>query len=167
MIHALRRLTVIPKVDAFCGLLEDHPDRWLALCWYRDSANELFQRVKKSGRPCGYVDGGTSESERRRALSTYNDRPNGVLVGTLGALETGLNLQAGQNIAFIEQHYLSATNDQAVGRLFRRGQQGPVLVYWLHCLKTFDMRVKSVAEKRAEDIDRALDGFLGDEDWSA
>lgn len=167
MIHTLRRLTISAKVEAFKEIVEDSPPhRWLAVAWYRDSAKMTYDRVRAIHPHTVYIDGGTPEKERQIALRRYQDYSDTILVGTLAALETGLNLQAGYNFAFLEQHYLSTTNEQAVARLLRRGQTQPVLVYNLYCPKTFDVRVRAVSERRALDIERALDEFLSDEEWN-
>src|SRR6185437_2460733 len=166
MLHALRRLTISDKVDAFTEVVEDTTGRWLCLAWYKDSARLAYDRTKRTLAASGvvpnivYIDGETSERERRRAIDTYNRYPDTILVGTIGALETGLNLQAGYQVAFLEQHWLPSTNEQAVARVLRRGQEQPVLVYWFHCIKTYDMRVKRVSETRGANIEKDLDNFL-------
>lgn len=165
MIHMLRTITAVAKCAILPELIDDHPGSWLILSWYKDTAKLAYQTLKGSrgvAVPVSYIDGSTPESQRRKALEIY--RKGGILVGTLGALETGLNLQTGYQIAFVEQHWLSTTNDQAVARVLRRGQKQPVLVYWLHCPRSFDMRVKRVAEKREATIEDALSGFLSDEE---
>lgn len=174
MIHALRRLTIPVKVEAFTELLEDSLDRFLALAWYKDSARMAFDRVRNyiAKHPdlkrthIVYIDGTTPERERQQALATYHKYPDTILIGTLAALETGLNLQHGYQVVFLEQHWLSTTNEQAVARVLRRGQTQPVLVYWLHCPRTYDMRVKRVADGREASIEQALSGFLDEEDWT-
>ncbi|HEV2175197.1 MAG TPA: SNF2-related protein, partial [Nitrospira sp.] len=164
MIHMLRRVSAAAKCAVLPELIEDHPGRWLILSWYKDTARLAQSSLRNVSLPVSYVDGSTSEGKREKALEIY--RKGGILVGTLGALETGLNLQVGYQVAFVEQHWLSTTNEQAVARVLRRGQSQPVLVYWLYCPKSFDMRVRSVADRREADIHRALDGFIDDEEWT-
>lgn len=166
MIHALRRLSIGPKVDEWAELVLDHPGRWLVLTWYRDSARLAEAKAVKLFGPTkvGYIDG--SSSERQRAIAFNRYKSGGVLVGTIGALAEGLNLQQGYQVAFLERHWLSTTNEQALARVFRRGQTQPVLIFWLDAPHTFDMRVKRVSEGRAKDIESALDSFLKDEEWT-
>lgn len=164
MVRALRRISMPAKVEAATELLEDHPGRWLILAWYRDSARDLYDAMRQH-RPVGHIDGTTPERERERAFATYRDNPNGVLVGTIGSLQEGLNLQCGYQVLFAEEHYLSTANEQSLRRVLRRGQTQPVLIYWMRGLKTYDMRVKRVSEGRAKDIETALDDFLEEEEW--
>lgn len=173
MIHALRRLTISAKVEAFTDMLEDHSGRFICLVWYKDSGRMAYDRIKQSLRGSTarnaqhvvYIDGTSTERERQHALHVYHTHSDAILVGTLGALETGLNLQTGYQVAFLEQHWLSTTNEQAVARVLRRGQTQPVLVFWLHCPKSYDMRVKRVSETRGADIERALNDFIEEEEW--
>ncbi len=162
MIHALRKLTVEPKIKTFLELMDDKPGRWLVLCWYRDTASQLYDAcVKKFQRDqVGVITGASTEFARNLAFQTYTD--GGILIGTIGALAEGLNLQQGFQVAFVEQHYLSTENDQALARVFRRGQERPVLVYWLYAPGTFDMRVRKVATARSANIEKALDEYLAE-----
>jgi hypothetical protein len=154
------------KLDAASEVLEDHPGRWLLLAWYKNSARLTEAMAKKAGRPDGYIDGTIPEKQRRAAFRVYRDNPNGVLVATIGSTKEGFDgLQIGNQVGFLEQHYLSEDNAQAYGRLFRRGQGQPVLCYWFYGRRSFDMRVRRVANNRSTDIRTALGDFLAEEDW--
>jgi len=168
MIHALRRLTISAKVEAVTEFVQDHPGRLLLLAWYRSSAHSLATAVSRVNKvPIAYVDGGTPERQREHAFSTYSSDSNCIFVGTIGSMAEGWDgfQRIGHQVLFAEQHYLSATNEQAVARVLRRGQSQPVLVYWMYALKSFDMRVRRVAKKRQADIDEALGEFLKEEEW--
>jgi SNF2 family DNA or RNA helicase len=166
MIHALRRLTVAPKLEALNELVSDHPGRWLVLAWYRDTVIETAAKLSKvlSGSNVSVIMGDSSERQRSKAFESYE--AGGTLVGTIGALAEGLNLQSGAQIAFVEQHYLSVSNEQAIGRVYRRGQSRPVLVYNLYAPQTFDTRVRKAALGRQTNIDLALNDFLSEEEWN-
>lgn len=163
MIHALRKLTVEPKIETLLELITDRPGRWLVLCWYRDTASALYERcVKKFTRDkVGVITGASTEFARNIAFQTYDS--GGMLIGTIGALAEGLNLQQGNYVAFVEQHYLSTENEQALARVLRRGQTQPVLVYWLYAPGTFDVRVRKAAASREADIEKALNEYLTEE----
>lgn len=160
MAHALRRLSVPTKVKAASELVQDHSGRWLLLAWYRDTARQVYQAVQQvaGDRTVSYIDGGTNASERNRACRRYRD--GGILVGTIGASSEGLNLQAGSQIALIEKHYLPATNDQAIGRVLRRGQTQPVLVHEIYARGSFDVKIRRMTAKRQANIDHALREYL-------
>lgn len=165
MIHALRKLTMPSKAAVWRELVADHPGRWLVFTWYRDSARIALaeaQKVFGAGK-VGFITGKSSERQRVEATRIYEN--GGCLVGTIGAISEGLNLQQGHQVAFLERHWLSTSNEQALTRVFRRGQKQPVLIYWLDAPRTFDMRVKRVATGRAKNIEEALGEFLGEDEW--
>jgi superfamily II DNA or RNA helicase len=164
MLHALRRLSVPTKCDALTEWLEDHPGPVLVLAWYKDTAHALASAVQKTGRYPYVITGATSELDRKLAIAAYQH--GAVLIGTIGAMKEGWDsLQSGYQIVFAEQHFLSTDNEQAVGRLLRRGQTQPVLVTWMYALRSFDMRVRRSANQRQANIEQALDAYLAGEEW--
>jgi hypothetical protein len=52
-----------------------------------------------------------------------------ILVGTIGLLGTGTNLQRAQTLFITEPQFTSTLTSQAEGRVHRFGQTGPVNVY--------------------------------------
>ena len=161
MIRALRQVSMPAKLDALSGILEDHPGRWFLLAWYRHSARQVQALVERTGRPVGYIDGSVPEDERQAALRTYKANRGGVLVATIASTREGLDgLQIGNQVGFVEQHYLSEENAQAWQRLYRRGQGHPVLAYWFYARRSFDMRVRRIAHNRGIGIEEALAEFL-------
>lgn len=167
MIRALRQLALPAKLDALSEVLEDHPGRWLLLAWYKNSAREVAALCKKSGRPVGYIDGSVKESERKAAFDLYRRNSHAVMVATIGSTKEGFDgLQLGNQVGFVEQHYLSEENAQAYGRLLRRGQGQPVLAYWFYARRSFDMRVRRVALNRGKGISEALGEYLEEEEWN-
>jgi superfamily II DNA or RNA helicase len=166
MVRALRSVALPAKLDAASEVLQDHPGRWVAFCWYRNSARQIEAMARRTGRPVGFIDGTVPERDRQEALRTYRNHANAILVATIASSKEGLDgLQLGNQVMFVEQHYLSADNEQAFGRLFRRGQDQPVLAYWLYARASFDMKVRRIANKRGANIEEALREFLEEEPW--
>ncbi len=165
MVHELRRLSVPAKVATASELVQDSTGRWLLVAWYRDTARQVAEMIGKF-RPVAYVDGGTSIADRERAYAIYKRDPNACLVGTIGSLKEGLNLQAGSQIAFVEEHYLPSDNGQVIGRQLRTGQTQPVLVYWIYAERTFDVKIRRVSRNRKANIDKALEEFIANEEWT-
>jgi len=161
MIRALRSVSLLAKLDAVGEVLSDHPGRWFLLAWYRRSARSIESLARKQGRPVFYIDGSVAEKDRQQALRGYRRNPNAVLVATIASTKEGLDgLQIGNQIGFVEQHYLSEDNAQAYHRLYRRGQGRPVLAYWFYARRSFDMRVRRIALNRGIGIEEALREFL-------
>jgi SNF2 family DNA or RNA helicase len=159
-VHALRRIIVAEKLEAARELLSDMSGPVIVLVWYRDTAETAVDMLSRLSRPVMSITGGTSEPDRAKALAMYRTKKNPILIGTIGSLKEGWNLQSGHQIVVVEQHYLSTDNDQAIHRALRRGQQQAVGVWWLWAPKTIDVRVRYLARKRNENISYALDELL-------
>ncbi|MGQ9699379.1 MAG: DEAD/DEAH box helicase, partial [Armatimonadota bacterium] len=67
-----------------------------------------------------------------------------VLIGTIGAMGEGLNLQAASIVVFANRDWTPAMNEQAVGRAYRRGQARPVHVVNLVTSGTVEEYVERV-----------------------
>lgn len=160
MAHALRRLSVPHKVKAASELVQDIPGRVIAFSWYRDTARQVLQELIKLKRPISYIDGSTSASQRNAASRSYRANSDAILVATIGAASEGLNLQAGSHVILVEKHYLEASNDQAIGRVLRRGQTQPVIVNELYARGSFDVKVRRIARTRQVSIEHALREYL-------
>lgn len=104
--------------------------------------------------------GGISTMEQRQHLRNFmQDADVQVLIGTIGALGTGVDgLQHVSRIAvFVEREWSPEINKQCEDRLSRYGQKKPVMCYYLECKKSWDRHVGRVNMSKAEDIRRALD----------
>jgi superfamily II DNA or RNA helicase len=159
-VHGLRRIIVAEKLEAARELISDMQGPVIVLVWYRDTASTAVNLLSRLSRPVMAITGGTSELDRAKALAMYRTKKDPILIGTIGSLKEGWNLQSGHQIVVVEQHYLSTDNDQAIHRALRRGQQQAVGVWWVWAPKTIDVRVRYLARKRDENISYALDALL-------
>ena len=82
-----------------------------------------------------------------------------MIVGTIGALGTGVTLTAGTVEIFMDHPWNRALYDQAVDRCHRIGQSQNVTVYNLLCKDTIDERVWSIVKKKGEIADSIVDGM--------
>ncbi len=163
LVAALRRLTIEDnsKVEAVAGLLEDHSQEQIVIfCWYRNTVERVLQRLERFSRPVAAITGATSNRRRNELIAQFKQQDTGVLVATLGALKEGVNLQFAHTAIFIEEDWLAATNEQATGRLRRRGQLEPVVKYIILARKTIDQSVHRVQQRRAE---QSLEAVLSEE----
>lgn len=99
------------------------------------------------------ITGEASLKERQRAVDRLNTDPScRVLVGTIGAVGEGLNIQAADIVVFVNKPWVPAMIDQAVCRVHRRGQENPVHVISLHATGTVDDHIEAVLDSKKEVI---------------
>lgn len=82
-------------------------------------------------------------------------------VGTYAKLSHGHNLQDRRVLILWDQTFSRLEYDQAIGRVYRQGQERPVQVYRLLLHNTVDSRVVTTLDNKGTQIDLVL-GYLRD-----
>lgn len=81
-----------------------------------------------------------------------------VIVGTIGAMGTGLTLTAGTVEIFLDEPWTMAAKSQAVDRCHRIGAKHNVTVYTLMAQGTIDERINQIVEQKGVMSDAIVDG---------
>ena len=92
-----------------------------------------------------------------------NDDSCYVIIGTIGAMGTGLTLNKASNVIFLDEPWNRALKDQATDRAYRIGTKYPVNVYTLICKDTVDEGVHKTVYKKGRLADEIVDGVSPDE----
>ena len=86
-----------------------------------------------------------------------------VIVGTIGAMGTGLTLTAGSVVIFMDEPWTMANKQQAIDRCHRIGTKNNVTIYTMLCKDTIDERIHEIVEKKGAMSDALIDGkIVGD-----
>ena len=136
----------------------------------------VFERLHKKYK-VGQITGNTKDSERQEVVFQFQDtesnaalhsrKYNGidVLIGTIGAMGTGLTLTAGTIMIFLDHPWNRALYDQAVDRCHRIGQTNKITIYNLLTKNTIDERVWELVQKKGAISDAVVDGqIVGNKD---
>lgn len=112
-----------------------------------------------------YITGDTKPEERMKEVSRFQNDPKcKVIIGTIGAMGTGLTLTAAQTVIFLDSPWNRALKDQAEDRAHRIGTKGTVNIITLVCKNTIDERIEELVEKKGEIADALVDGKVSMED---
>lgn len=112
-----------------------------------------------------YITGATKAEQRMKQIDTFqNDPICKVIVGTIGAMGTGLTLTAAQNVIFLDEPWNRALRDQAEDRAHRIGTNGTVNVTFICCKNTIDEKIHDLVERKGKMSDALIDGKLSAED---
>ncbi|GAA3293511.1 DEAD/DEAH box helicase [Streptomyces cinereospinus] len=112
-----------------------------------------------SGRavPVDLLHGGTPVPERERMVDRFQDGATPVLVLSLKAAGTGLNLTRAGHVVHVDRWWNPAVEEQATDRAYRIGQTQPVQVHRLITEGTVEDRIAEMLQSK-----RALaDAILG------
>ena len=83
-----------------------------------------------------------------------------VIIGTSGAMGTGLTLTAGTVEIFLDHPWNRALYDQCVDRCHRIGQKQNITIYNLMCKNTIDERIWEIVNRKGAMSDAIIDGQI-------
>ena len=89
-----------------------------------------------------------------------NDASCKVILGTIGAMGTGLTLNEASNVIFLDEPWNRALKDQAVDRAHRIGTKNNVNIYTLICRDSVDEMVHKIVMKKGKIMDEIVDGQI-------
>ena len=129
-----------------------------------ESITEVAKEKLKSYNPA-YITGATKADERMKEVDRFQtDDKCRVIIGTIGAMGTGLTLTAAQNVIFLDSPWNMALKAQAEDRAHRIGTKGTVNIITLVCKNTIDERIEELVEKKGQIADALVDGKISVDD---
>lgn len=109
-----------------------------------------------------YITGDTKPDERMSEVNRFqNDSNCKVIIGTIGAMGTGLTLTAAQTVIFLDSPWNRALKDQAEDRAHRIGTKGTVNIITIVTKNTIDERIEDIVYKKGLISDALVDGKGG------
>ena len=97
--------------------------------------------------------------DRQGEVDRFQNDPNcKMIIGTIGAMGTGLTLTAGTTVIFMDKPWNMANTEQAEDRAHRIGTTGTVSVITLVCKDTIDERIESIILDKADMAEALVDG---------
>lgn len=107
------------------------------------------------------ITGETKDSERSVQQDKFmHDDSCKVIIGTIGAMGTGLTLTAGSVVIFVDEPWNKALFEQAVDRAHRIGTKNNVTIYSIMCKGTIDERIHDLIYKKGIMSDCIIDGKI-------
>jgi SNF2 family DNA or RNA helicase len=104
------------------------------------------------------LDGQMSAQKRKDALATFKCEPHvKVFLISLKAGGVGLNLTSANKVILVDPWWNPATEEQAIDRIHRIGQQKPVEVIRMVCENTVEQNILALQDKKRKLIENALD----------
>lgn len=121
----------------------------------------IFDRLEFKGYGTSVIKGDIKDELRQFIINKFQkDDTCKVLVGTIGAMGTGLTLTAGTVIIFMDEPWNKALFDQAVDRAHRIGTTNNITIYSLMCKGTIDERIHNLIYTKGVLSDAIIDGKI-------
>lgn len=122
----------------------------------------IFERlsdVRKYNFDLALITGDTADADRQAIVNRFQqDDECKVIIGTVGAMGTGLTLTAGTVEIFVDEPWTMAAKEQAIDRCHRIGQQNNITIYTLLTKNTIDERIHEIVQKKGALASAMVDG---------
>ena len=118
----------------------------------------VYERLHKKY-PLSLVTGQTKDDVRQTNIDEFQNGRSKVMIGTIGALGTGVNLYAASIVIFMDEPWTYANKAQAEDRCHRIGQTQNVTIYTIMCHDTIDTKVHEIVMKKKNIADTIVDGI--------
>ena len=120
----------------------------------------VYARLNKKYSCIGQITGNTKDADRDWIVQRFQSGEIKVLIGTIGAMGTGLTLTAGTVEIFMDEPWNKANKEQAEDRCHRVGTTQNVTIYTLMCKDTIDERIHELVEQKGELANALVDGKI-------
>jgi len=106
------------------------------------------------------ITGQTPDDVRQHNVQMFQEGRSKVMIGTIGAMGTGLTLTAGTVEIFMDEPWNKANKEQAEDRCHRVGTKENVTIYTLLCKDTIDERIHDLVEQKGAMAKALVDGKI-------
>lgn len=151
------------KFDRMVEIVEDAVEngtKVVIFSTWTQITNPAFELLSKKYKGV-MITGETKDSDRMSYVEAFqNDDSVKFIIGTIGAMGTGLTLTAGTVEIFLDEPWNMALKEQAIDRCHRIGQKSNITVYTLICRGTIDERINDLVMKKGAISQILVDGKI-------
>jgi SNF2 family DNA or RNA helicase len=151
-----------PKMDRLKELLNDYQEenkKAIVFSNYKEVTRKIKEQLESEGYKILYIDGDTDISKRQEQVEIFqNSNDYNIIIGTIGAMGTGLTLNKAEAVIFYDKHYNPSENEQAEDRAHRIGTMNRVNVITLVAKDTVDERIEKLLVEKKKVIDEVIEG---------
>lgn len=148
------------KMDRLEEIVEDiveSGEKAIIYSQWSEMTNYIKNRLKRFNP--AYITGEVKAEERMAEVNRLQTDPNcKIIIGTIGAMGTGLTLTAAQTVIFMDEPWNRGIKDQAEDRAHRIGTTGTVRIVTLITKDTVDEGVYNLVQKKGRMADLIIDG---------
>lgn len=138
------------KLDRMVEIVEDavaNDDKAIIFSNWSHITDEASNRLKQYNP--AVITGNTKDNERQTEQNRFtNGKECKVIIGTIGAMGTGLTLTAATTVIFLDEPWNKALFDQAVDRAHRIGTKSNVTIHSILCKNTIDEKIHDLIYKK-------------------
>ncbi len=148
------------KMDRLAEMLEEIiavGDQALVFTQFVQMGHMLKRHIQETfGREALFFHGGLPQGQRDRIIQQFQAGGAPVLILSLKAGGTGLNITAASHVFHFDRWWNPAVENQATDRAFRIGQTRNVQVYKFICAGTLEERINEMIERKKDIAEQAV-----------
>ena len=150
------------KMEVLANILEnilDNDEKVIIFSQYVKMGEILKKLIEKEfDEEVLFFHGQLSRRKRDEIVDKFQNNPESrIMVLSLKAGGTGLNLTAAQNVIHYDLWWNPAVENQATDRAYRIGQENNVMVYRFITTGTFEERINQILAEKTELAEIAID----------
>uniref|UniRef100_A0AC34FU91 Transcription termination factor 2 n=1 Tax=Panagrolaimus sp. ES5 TaxID=591445 RepID=A0AC34FU91_9BILA len=162
-IEAFDPLYVSAKLKALLDRLTkaiDAGDKCVVVSQWTSLLDIIEMHLKNLKYDTTSITGKVATKDRQMRMDSFNQKGNGaqIMLLSLNAGGTGLNLIGGNHLFLMDLHWNPALEKQAFDRIYRIGQEKNVFIYKFICKDTIEKEVLELQEKKTKLADAVLEG---------
>lgn len=144
----------LKRLDELVQEIVDRGEKVIVFSNWTSVTNPAYEKLKRFSP--AIITGETKDRKGEQDRFT-NDINCKCIIGSLGAMGTGLTLTAASTVIFLDSPWNRALKDQAEDRAHRIGTKYPVNVITLVCKDTIDERIEEIINKKGKMSDILVD----------
>lgn len=157
-----RRITGILKaekaVEFILDRLAETDEKIVVFAHHKEVIKKLSERLAEEGYANTIYTGDMTDTERQKAIDDFRDK-NRVVIISVHAGGTGINLQFASYVVFVELDWSPSQLQQAEDRCHRIGQLNNVTVYYLFAKNTIDENITTSVIRKMGVINAMIDNL--------
>jgi SNF2 family DNA or RNA helicase len=148
------------RLAEICEEVASRQEKMLVFTQFAEMGHLLQARLQERfAREVPFLHGGTRKADRDALVARFQDAGGPpVLLLSLKAGGTGLNLTAANHVIHFDRWWNPAVEDQATDRAFRIGQKKNVLVHKFLCQGTIEERIDEMITEKIQLTNEVLEG---------
>lgn len=149
------------KLDRLDELLEEiisNGNKAIIFSNWTSMTNPTYKRYENLYNPALIT--GEVKNRVEQEQKFMNDDSCKIIIGTVGAMGTGLTLTAANYVIFLDEPWNRAIKEQAEDRAHRIGTKDNVTIITMMCKNTIDERIHDIVEQKGKMADLLVDGKL-------
>ncbi len=145
----------LDRLEEIVEEIAENNEKAIIFSNWTDMTTPTFNRLKRFNP--AIITGDTKDREFEKDMF-MNDDSCKCIIGTIGAMGTGLTLTAATTVIFLDSPWNRANKEQAEDRAHRIGTKGNVNVITLVCKDTIDERIEDLVMQKGKMADALVDG---------